>query len=236
MRSFDPSQPLIFIHVPKTAGTSVRDVVERWFAGRVHRNYFNAAAWRIPDPLPPEQLWNPEAPPVIYGHFNRDRGFGIEDLYPDVRQFVTILRDPFETLVSTYFYARRRQGGWKNRDVPDRLETFLRTERPNYLNHFPSGMTMDNYRDLLEEQFVEIGVTEYLPESLQRIAVRLGVDFDPAMLKTLNVSRRDQQVPEEARARFAETYPLEQAVYDYAKARYASASAPGQIAKGTMRD
>ena len=33
MRPYDPTEPLIFVHVPKCAGTTVRAVFRDWFVG-----------------------------------------------------------------------------------------------------------------------------------------------------------------------------------------------------------
>lgn len=218
MRTYDPSQPLIFIHVPKTAGIAVRRIVEGWFPGGLHLHYYNEATAT----MPPRRTLTGRC--AVYGHFNGLRGFGIRDYYPQVDQFVTILRDPFETAISTYFYVRKDGVNWRDQErVPQAdLEAYLREARPNILNHFPREMTMQNYRDVMDELFVEVGVTERLPESLGRIATALGQVFDPASLETLNATPRDQTVGPQWREMYAERYPLEFAVYEYALARFAS--------------
>ena len=224
MREFDPRAPLIFIHVPKTAGSAVRELVESWFPGRFHRHYFNETQGKVPNLLPPEAMAPSEAPPVIYGHFNKHRGFGVKDSYPQVTQFVTILRDPFEAAVSHYFYVRKVSGDWKetSRVPTESLETHIRTADLNMLNHFPDEMTLDNYPDLLEEHFVEIGITEELPRTLDAIARTLGTVFDPGQLEVVNATERDQPLPEHYRDEFREKHPLEYAVYEFAKSRVAA--------------
>lgn len=225
MRQFDPQKPLIFIHVPKTAGISVRNVVQSWFPYRLHHHYHNEVTGTMPPPvsLDPEDYG--EKPPVIYGHFNSRRGFGVEDYYPGVTQFLTILRDPFETAVSNYFYLRKVSGAWKNqsRTPSGDLETYIQGTRPNILNHFPREVTMENFKDILEEYFIEIGITEQLPKSLKRMADKLGKSFDPDMLETMNVTARDQVLDETYRTQFRERHVLEYAVYNYVKARIEAA-------------
>ena len=162
-------------------------------------------------------------PPVIYGHFNKHRGFGIEDYYPEVLQFITILRDPFETAISTYFYIRKVSHTWKDqsRVQTEDLENYLRTSSLNILNHFPREINLDNFKDIIEEFFVEIGITENLPHSLEKISRKLGKGFDPATLETVNATERDQRVPNDYRDQFRDKHPLEHSVYDFAKARIA---------------
>ena len=48
MRRFDPDKPLIFIHVPKTAGISVREVFSGWFGAGLVRHYFDEVAGQPP--------------------------------------------------------------------------------------------------------------------------------------------------------------------------------------------
>lgn len=221
MRRFEPDQPLVFIHVPKTAGISVRDVFSGWFGARLILHYYNEAAGRPPQRDPRFDRHSRAAPVCVYGHFNRNRAFGVTDTYPEATQFVTLLRDPFEMACSSYFFVRKVSAGWKDRSrVPQGdLATHLEEEPPNMLNHFPCVVTEANYREVIETQFVEIGVTERLAESLARIAAALGHDFDPARLGRLNVTDRDTAGLDlgALRARYRNRHPLEFAVYDHVR-------------------
>lgn len=221
MRDYDPHNPLIFIHVPKSAGTAVHGVFKNWFPDNLYRHYYKVGG-RMPNLLPLDSPDLVDNPPVIYGHFNKYRGFGIEDYYPEVSQFVTILRDPVETVVSSYFFTRERSKKWKDQSrVPaESLEGHLKNAKPNILNHFPREMNLVNFKDILEEMFIEIGITENLPISLKRIAEKLGKEFDPTSLKVVNVTERDEPVPDFYRDRLATSYPLEFAVYEFAKSRF----------------
>lgn len=82
---------------------------------------------------------------------------------------------------------------------------------------------MENFKDILEEYFIEIGITEQLPKSLKRMADKLGKSFDPDMLETMNVTARDQVLDETYRTQFRERHVLEYAVYNYVKARIEAA-------------
>lgn len=217
VKPYDPTKPLIFIHVPKTAGRSVKTVFRQWFGERLHEHYFNEAAGQMPAQRNASKL----AGQVIYGHFNGLRGFGIEKCYPSVSQFVTILRDPFETAVSNYFYLKRVAAGWadSSRRPTTDLRTFLENTPPNILNHFPREVTRENYREELDRWFVEVGITERLPESLRRIAARLGMP-PPGKIPRENVSPRDVEAAPELRAEYEARHPLEFEVYRYALQRF----------------
>ena len=222
MRTYDKSKPLIIIHIPKAAGTSTMRVFKKWFRGNFHTHYFNEPENKLPERLNLTELHSVQSPLALHGHFNKLRGFGIEEYYPAVDQFVTILRDPYELHISHYFYVRKVGSTWRDKSrVPTAdLETYLKTTRPNMLNHFPREMNMHNYKDMMEEFFIEIGITEKLIESMHRIGKKLGFIFDEKSLKKLNQTARDQELPDSFKDQFVELYRLEHEVYQYALSRY----------------
>lgn len=176
----------------------------------------------MPQKIDLHKLHSLDNPLVLYGHFNKFRGFGVEDYYPDVDQFITILRDPFELLISHYFFVKKQSGNWKDQSrVPEKdLHSYLRNTKPNMLIHFPREMNLDNYKNIIEEFFIEIGIAEKLAISLQRIADKLGYEFDKNQLQILNTTEHDQDIPGSFRDHFIKLNPLEFAVYEYAQSRY----------------
>jgi len=216
---YQPQAPLIFIHVPKSAGKSVQLLFREWFGKRLHLHYYHEPTGTPPEVLDAATLADRERPPVIFGHFNRRRGFGVEHSYPSVRQFATMLRDPFETAVSAYFFTRTVVHRWKDRpEIPDDIGAWLEATPPNILNHFPRPVTRENYKAMIEECFIHVGVVENLPASLQTLADTLGKPFDPATIPRMHVVPRDQPAPPELRDRYRERYPLEFEVYEHVRA------------------
>jgi hypothetical protein len=221
MRSYDRNSPLIIIHVPKTAGTSCKEVYQRWFGDNLHLHYADMKDGTLPEKLNLQAMHRPGKPLAVYGHFNRLNGFGIEDYYPEVAQFVTILRHPYELHVSAYHFLRSfvlSQKKMPESEIPD-LETYLTTTSLNMLNHFPRELTPENYKEIIECNFVEIGITEKLDESLHRIARKLGFDYANNVQVT-NATKRTAEASDAAMAQFMEKHTLECAVYDYALSKY----------------
>ena len=104
VKIYESSQPLIFIHIPKTAGVSVTEIFNGWYGDRLLLHYHDEVAEKMPAKYDLKSIHDALLPICIYGHFNRKRGFGLEDYYPDINQFITILRDPFERAISGYFF------------------------------------------------------------------------------------------------------------------------------------
>ena len=107
MREYDPYKPLIHIHLPKTGGVTVKEIYKNWFKQGLLFHYYNEPEQKLPVKYDLEKLHNINSPICVFGHFNKARDFGIKDYYPDVNQFITILRDPFEKAISGYFFLKK---------------------------------------------------------------------------------------------------------------------------------
>jgi hypothetical protein len=89
---------IISIHVPKCAGTSFRNVLQKIFGRRLWSNYgtvFTREQAR-PDLVPVNTV-------CIHGHFFAD---AFSDLYPQAR-LITWIRHPVERVLSNYHFFRR---------------------------------------------------------------------------------------------------------------------------------
>lgn len=219
MKEYDKEKPLISIHVPKTGGTSLEQLLRNWFGTKLYLHYYDEKNNR-----PPETF--PLGPGIcIHGHFNKQRHFGIQDYYPGIDQMITFLRDPFEILVSRYFDVKEREKkGEAFRDgkplrITDDLDEYLEKEtrepayHPNFLDYMPARMTAGNYKEIIHEYFVYIGVMENFQYSMERLAQRLNTTAVPP--SHLNRSERSYTYSPRYKMRFMELHPLEYEIYYY---------------------
>src|SRR5262245_52771923 len=222
MKLYDAEKPLISIHVPKCGGTSFRSVLRQWFGSRL---YYPGLAKRLTERPRRHDL---SESICIHGHFNKKRKVGALDCYPEADQFITILRDPFEMMVSRYFYAKGRWKGQFREDEPIRpvrercldVRAYLKDgQKKCYLVDFlPYEVTLDNYEEMFDTHFVYVGITDDLQTSIDVLARRLG--FTSMPVKRLNTSVRDEEVTAEMREEFVCSHPLEYAIYNYAASHY----------------
>lgn len=222
MISYDRNKPLVFLHVPKTAGVSVRNLFEKWYGEGLYKHYRNTGTNRLPSRRNWQDVTSAEQPVCLFGHFNAARGFGVEDYYPDARQFVTILRDPLERAISGYYYTKKTAANWKDTPVSASidLDTRLRTTEVSMLDFFPRPVSRSNYKDIIEEYFVEVGLVERLSESMARIAKALGFSYAKDALPHLNATPREDAGSADARDHFMERFALDYDVFNYVRSKY----------------
>jgi hypothetical protein len=195
VRAYDPHSPLISLHIPKTGGTSLRQSLGKWFPdGRLFTHYF--ANGQLP------QRHQLAGSVCVHGHFNRARGFGCTQYYPDIDQFITFLREPFDRfsvdLVLSQRAAARRpfHRGIGNRHdfktyLVDCAELMAQNRhQQTFLHHFPGTARYSESIGLMDQKFVFIGIMERYPESLDALSKALGKP--PSTLAHLNQSEHTE--------------------------------------------
>lgn len=216
MRQYEKEKPLISIHVPKCAGSSFFELLKKWFDGNCYKHYFNENS----NKMPPKHVLRLGI--CIHGHFNKKRKFGVIAYYPEVDQFITILRDPFEIAISDYFYVKKKgedssRNGRKFK-YKKNINEHIRDKKPFMLLHMPYEMTLENYKEILDKYFIYIGIVDDLQTSVNVLARKLG--FPPVEIEHSNISERDEEVLKEVREEYKNKYPLEYAIYNYALEHY----------------
>ncbi len=162
----------IFVHIPKTAGTSFRLGLERRYPGRMLYDYNDTGIatdfiyeniYRCEDPerLRIERIVTEvkqREPVALCGHFPAKRYWG--HFAPET--FVTFLRDPIERAISNY----------------DHLMAFMDEEVSfeAYLSGSGRDFQTLYLKDCDPEAFGMIGITESYQASLRLLARRTGLE------------------------------------------------------------
>ena len=226
MKKYNKKEPLIVIHLPKAGGTSVQRVFEEWFGRNVYRHYFNEAK----NKMPPHVNLSFHKKAVVFGHFNEKRGFGVNSYYPEAKQFITFLRDPLELQISNYFYniKKSEQGQFyrdgkklesKNEVSTENLDRYLENLKSYIFQFFPWNVTDSNYKDIVDNYFVFIGITEEMNLSLKKLSSVLSKP-EPETAVHENISERYGIEPsEESIQKFKENHSLEYKFYEYARSK-----------------
>lgn len=229
MRPYDPSKPVLYTHIPKCAGTSVVRLLKHWFGDGYHKlNQDETKDIVLPrvDTQDEQGNWLSNVK-CIHGHFNHGRGYGLPYFYPEVDQYFSILRDPFDLVCSMYFFVKGRSirgEFWFRGEQVDIRDEFPTVEHyvnsyPYWLfHHLPQDLTLTNCEQKIHERFIYLGVFEDLPTSINNLGTILGKENWE--MPHMNESTYDEIVPETLRDKFYRDYPLLKRVYDLAKDTY----------------
>jgi hypothetical protein len=183
---------LISIHIPKSAGTSFRRVLESLYGDALWLNYGSIVAR---DGARPDLV--PDGTACIHGHFMAD---AFDDLFPR-STLIAWLRDPVERVVSIYYHFLRSpemQDGSCRALIENRLTLVEFAE----LDWMRNGSTRYLAGKPLEA-FAFLGIAERYSDSLRVFSRQFcgGRALPDA---------RDNTNPE----RMTERYPLAPTVYD----------------------
>lgn len=181
----DRPQMIVSVHIPKTAGSSFKDLLIQYLGEQVCLRYGQTPLrYRAEgDSIPPLDLGAAaSACAVVHGHFVADRVNLPIDAKP---AYAVWLRHPVERLISHYFFWKRQP--YLDQPLCRRLieeemdiETFSALDAMRDLQSFFLGAIPLSHFDF-------VGVTEHFEESIERFNATFGTDLHPAM--TVNANR-----------------------------------------------
>jgi hypothetical protein len=169
------------MHIPKTAGTSLRAAAEKQYARDRFQVLYPCHGPQIEAFVEAARLVPPAA---VMGHFR----FGLHERLSSGGSYVTFFRKPVDQVISHLNYIARADDSSHDSEVKAcrSLEEFLRHPwARNLQTQFVTGLTAEEIeRDPvkalqlaevhLDRHFVWFGVTETFDESLRELAALVG--------------------------------------------------------------
>ncbi|WP_199245677.1 sulfotransferase family 2 domain-containing protein [[Phormidium] sp. ETS-05] len=173
--------PLIFVHIPKAAGTTLHQIIERQYP----KHLTFTLDGTNPEAAIEEFKQLPEAQrmkiKVLKGHMP----FGLHEFLSGPCTYITMLRDPVERVISHYYYVLRQPNHYlhqkitsQNMTLLDYVNSGISTELNNGQAILLSGIDkrsgnlLDRSDEILEkslqnlEQMAVVGLLEKFDESL----------------------------------------------------------------------
>jgi Galactose-3-O-sulfotransferase len=233
---------LLFLHIPRTAGTTLNRAIrlradsKREILASPFRNY---SSWKKylahVQSLPPDRL---DRIRYFRGHFS----YGIHELLPKPALYVTMLRDPVDRVLSSYYFFIRQLGSndvsivdfvRKGREGDPRLhvgwtdnvQVRMLAAHDGKPVKVPIGSCTTSMLELAKnriasDHFVLAGLTECFDESILLLKNKLG--WRSCYYVTFNVSgfqRRPQDVSKATRDLIESFNMLDLELYAFAKQR-----------------
>ncbi len=203
--------PVVFLHLPKTAGTSFVTHART----RYDRRYNIPPGDHLRDLARLALVARVRRPELVSGH----TFYGVHHLLPGETTYVTFLRDPVERVISMFFYLRdhAENNAWRAEmeagmtlldfaRLPDRGIANGQIRRLAGFYHL-RRRNIDELAELADRHLRAIGegvgVVEHLDESMRRIAALLDWGEPPA-LERLRANPTKRPVTDEERQEIAE--------------------------------
>ena len=150
---------VLFLHVHKTAGTTLHRILEQEYNPFRIYTIEGAAIERSIDHLKRLPLGRRSSLQVIKGHMS----FGLHELLPQPSTYITFLRDPIERSISAYSYSKR-----------NRLSPFYKRLNQENID-LPTFLEITPWNSNLQcKTIAGIDRHEFRPPDLVRLMTRMG--------------------------------------------------------------
>ncbi|MEM8722327.1 MAG: sulfotransferase family 2 domain-containing protein [Cyanobacteria bacterium P01_G01_bin.39] len=226
------SSPIvIFLHIPKAAGTTLRDILyRRYEKGHIYELDGQNFVQSIEDfkQLPAKEK---DEIRLLMGHMY----FGLHEYLSSPSTYITMLRNPVKKVISYYHFISRKSNHpdyelIKSQDIS--LKSYCAMNRANMTNaqtRFLAGEDFSNVNNEskmleqakknLQEHFSVVGITERFDETLILMKQKLGWDSYPYYYRrntNRNIGYAQLQISEDTLATIREYNQLDIELYEYA--------------------
>ncbi|MES2823693.1 MAG: sulfotransferase family 2 domain-containing protein [Pseudomonadota bacterium] len=197
--------PLIISHIPKTAGTSLRKLVEELNQDSIFV-YDGQLALANPNINFIDNFRNQKPPSVMMGHFS----YGVHRLLGVEPNYASMFRDPIERIVSLYVHFKTRKDSpfynllAAGMTLADFISSEITEQTNNHMCRIVAGIAPDAGKvitsrwllDLalhnLDRHYIAYGIAEQYEKMIAKVAYAL--DWNEYEIFRENVGERPQFV------------------------------------------
>ena len=194
MTDRDPDPFYLFLHIPKTAGTTLRSIIDQNLEPENVITYYNQNSRQLLDNLDAHLTVHPNFRAII-GHFK----FGLHQIIERPATYITFLRHPVARTISQYkeHFVNQRQRLLDSDGNLLSLAESVKNKPSLYANYQTGYLVDDKELDLadsasaelalnnLETYFSVVGLVEYFDQSISLMSNKLHWQVDE--IQHLNV-------------------------------------------------
>lgn len=184
---------LLYMHIPKTAGSTFSQILSKQYQSGVRPCYFEESLEIL------NEFKKDDADTIkcVYGHFL----FGLHTHISRSAIYITLLRDPVERVISLFYFWRSYNNSQQEKLNSMSLKDFICSddfiENANNQTCYLAGGTYDLQlaKENMLNHFTMVGLTERFDESLFLFQKALGwqpIDHYVSHNMTPNRPRKDQ--------------------------------------------
>lgn len=209
------------MHIPKTGGLTLRRVIDKQYK---KEDIIDLNLKKIKDYG--HTLSNKlRTKSFIYGHVR----FGVHQYKTGPFQYITMLRDPVERIISTYYFIKENPKNNLHHVVKNMtLEQFVKEDAPrikkaieNHQTRFVSGKRVPDLeiaKKNLSKHFAVVGITERYNESIFLMKKALGWgDIDYQKINATKSRPKANEISKETVQLIREKNRLDLELYHYGK-------------------
>lgn len=227
------NKALIFLHIPKTAGTTLNRIIEWQYSPAaiftVDPHRFRATVERFHNFSEARR----RSYQVVRGHLF----YGIHEYLPQESTYITMLREPVSRMISSYYFALRRplhplHAKLKREGLPVQEFIRLTPQHQNLQCRSIAGLgragtcdesTLETAKQNLQRSFSVVGLSEQFEDSLLLMMAEFGWKVPFYASRKVAKSRPK---PDEGLSEFIREHNrLDLALYDFGRKLFESALA-----------
>jgi hypothetical protein len=226
-------QAVIFLHIPKTAGSTLNSIITRQYR---EKDIYSIDTKRVIESMeefkyfPQHQL---EKIKLLKGHMY----FGLHEYLPMPSTYITILREPIDRVLSTYYYVMRQKNHnhYEIANQTQDIKNYILKAEPK---QFDNGQTrllagmdaipvefgncsnqmLEAAKNNLKKHFSVVGTTERFDETLILIKQKLGWHLPLYAKKNVTNKRpKKKQISQDILDTIVELNQLDLELYKYAE-------------------